>query len=94
MNFLTNTILCCTEESFAMNPGQQPHMVPEGSITSTDFYFHTQNLEDIIKRLETHGARLLSSLARRDWVDEAAYYSDPDGNVIAVGRPLKENYLS
>lgn len=77
-------------ESFAINSGQQPHMVPDGSITATEFYFHTQHLEDVIQRLETHGARLLTSLSRRTWGDEAAYYSDPDGNVIAVGRPLNK----
>ncbi|MCH7613489.1 MAG: VOC family protein [Candidatus Marinimicrobia bacterium] len=78
------------KESFAINPGQQPIIVPDGSITATEFYFHTQRLEEVIQRLETHGARLLTSLARRTWGDEAAYYSDPDGNVIAVGRPLKK----
>jgi len=78
------------KESFALNPGQKPHMVPESSITATEFYFQTQNLEEIIQRLESYGARLLTPLAERTWGDEAAYFSDPDGNVIAVGRPLKE----
>ena len=78
------------KDSFAINPGQQPIIVPDGSITATEFYFHTQHMEEVIQRLETNGTRLLTSLARRTWGDEAAYYSDPDGNVIAVGRPLKK----
>ena len=85
-----NHFMLYKKESFAINLGQQPIMVPDGSITATEFYFHTQNLEEVIQRLETHGARTLSPLAERSWGDEAAYYSDPDGNVIAVGRPLKE----
>ncbi len=85
-----NHFMLYKKESFAINPGQQPTMVPDGSITSTEFYFHTQDLESIILRLETHGARILSPLAKRTWGDEAAYYSDPDGNVIAVARPLKD----
>ncbi len=32
------------------------------------------------------GARELSPLAPRDWGDEAAYFADPDGNVLAVAR--------
>lgn len=84
-----NHFMLYKKESFAINPGQKPTMVSDGSITATEFYFHTQGLEEIIQRMETHGARMLSSLAKRDWGDEAAYYSDPDGNVIAVARPLK-----
>ena len=26
--------------------------------------------------------------APRDWGDEAAYFADPDGNVLVVARPL------
>ncbi len=36
--------------------------------------------------LETAGARCLSPRAVRPWGDEAAYYADPDGNVIAVAK--------
>jgi predicted enzyme related to lactoylglutathione lyase len=85
-----NHFMLYKKEAFAINPGQHPIMVHDGSITATEFYFHTQGLEEVIQRLETHGARTLSPLAKRSWGDEAAYYRDPDGNVIAVGRPLKE----
>jgi hypothetical protein len=29
---------------------------------------------------------MLSPLALRDWGDEAAYFSDPDGHVVVVAR--------
>jgi hypothetical protein len=33
-------------------------------------------------------ATLLDPLRRRDWGDEVAYFADPDGNVVALARPL------
>ena len=40
------------------------------------------------RRLTARGARCLSPLAPRPWGDEAAYFEDPDGNVVVVARPL------
>ena len=34
------------------------------------------------------GREVTSSLARRGWGHEAAYFSDPDGNIVAVARPV------
>ena len=33
----------------------------------------------------------LSPLAPRDWGDEAAYFADPDGVVIAVARSIPDS---
>jgi catechol 2,3-dioxygenase-like lactoylglutathione lyase family enzyme len=38
--------------------------------------------------LRQAGAKALSPLARRGWGHEAAYFSDPDGNIVAVARPV------
>jgi uncharacterized glyoxalase superfamily protein PhnB len=42
----------------------------------------------MVERLHSAGARALSPLGPRDWGDEAAYFADPDGNVLVVARPL------
>jgi uncharacterized glyoxalase superfamily protein PhnB len=41
-----------------------------------------------VNRLTAAGARVLSPVAPRDWGDDAAYFADPDGNVIVVARPI------
>ena len=75
-------------EGFARNVGQMPLLVPEAGLTSTEVYFQTADLAGLIARLEEAGARKLSPLALRDWGDEAAYFADPDGNVIVAARTV------
>jgi len=74
-------------ERFARNVGQTPLLVSEAGLTSTEVYFQTDDLAGFVARLEQAGARTLSPLALREWGDEAAYFADPDGNVIVAARP-------
>jgi len=74
--------------AFAQNTGQLPESPPAGAITATELYFHCDDLDSAIFRLEQAGAHLLSARAPRGWGDEAAYFADPDGNVLVVARPL------
>ncbi|MBI4701685.1 MAG: VOC family protein [Deltaproteobacteria bacterium] len=76
-------------EGFARNTGVTPAAVSEGQITSTELYFHVDDLDDAVQRLTTAGARLLSPMAPRDWGDDAAYFADPDGNVLVVASPIR-----
>ncbi len=77
-------------EHFAANTGVQPAGGPGGGATTgTEIYFHCADLPGAIDRLKGAGARLLSPLAARDWGDEAAYFADPDGNVLVLARPLE-----
>lgn len=73
-------------EAYARNTGELPPL--PGGITATELYLYTTDVETAARRLEEAGARLLSPRADRPWGDEAAYYADPDGNVVAVARPL------
>lgn len=75
-------------EGFAHNTGQAPLVIPDGEITGTEIYLHCDDLALTMERLKRAGARELSPRAPRDWGDEAAYYADPDGNVLVVARPL------
>jgi predicted enzyme related to lactoylglutathione lyase len=75
-------------EAFARNTGEVPVQAPAAGITATELYFHVEDIEAAIERLRAAGARELSPLAPRDWGDEAAYFGDPDGNVIVIARPV------
>jgi predicted enzyme related to lactoylglutathione lyase len=74
-------------ESFGNNTNHVPVLVPEGGISGHELYFHCEQLEEAVARLERAGARCLSPLRERDWGDDAAYFADPDGTVLAVARP-------
>lgn len=76
-------------ESFALNTGEMPAATPPGALSNTELYFHCPDLEASIQRIEAAGARKLSALAPRGWGDEAAYYADPEGNVLVLARPLE-----
>jgi predicted enzyme related to lactoylglutathione lyase len=72
---------------FKGNIGQAPRTLSRGEITSTEIYFYTNDLAAAITRLEAAGARALSPRALRAWGEEAAYFADPDGNVVVVAQP-------
>jgi predicted enzyme related to lactoylglutathione lyase len=76
-------------EAFARNTGEAAGRPIAGELTCTELYLHTDDLDDAIARLGSAGARALSPRAVRDWGDEAAYFADPDGNVVVVARPLE-----
>jgi len=75
-------------ESFGVNSGQAPAPLPPGALAGTELYFQVDDLDAAVARLEAAGTRVLSRRAPRDWGDEAAYYADPDGNVLVVARGL------
>ena len=72
--------------AFGRTAGAQPSSGEPGRETSTELYVRVQDVEPVLDRLERLGARRLSPLAAREWGEEAAYYADPDGNVVAVAR--------
>jgi predicted enzyme related to lactoylglutathione lyase len=86
-----NSLMLYQREAFATNINQMPELLPDGSISGTELYFHVDDLEGMIGRLRETGAQELSELAPRAWGDEAAYFADPDGNVLAVGRPMVDD---
>jgi predicted enzyme related to lactoylglutathione lyase len=75
-------------EGFARNTGQSPLRAEDGAITSTELYLYADDPTHAAERLREAGARELSPMAPRAWGDEAAYFADPDGNVVVVARPL------
>lgn len=77
-------------EGFNRNTESESVSAAGDQTSGTELYFHCDDLEAAIERIEAAGARSLSPLSERGWGDEAAYFADPDGNVIALARPIEE----
>jgi len=71
---------------YGRNMGQQPR--PTGAVTGTELYLYVDEISVALDRVISAGGRLLDPARPRDWGDEVAYCSDPDGNVLALARPL------
>ncbi|MDD2715068.1 MAG: VOC family protein [Candidatus Wallbacteria bacterium] len=76
------------KDSFAINTGEKPFLPPSSAISGCEIYFHCDDLDQAIRNLKKAGARILSERKTRDWGDEAAYFADPDGNVLVLAQPI------
>ncbi|MCC6748547.1 MAG: VOC family protein [Deltaproteobacteria bacterium] len=76
-------------EGFGRNVGRLPARVPEGELAPTEIYLYAEDMEAALLRVRAAGAEELSPLAERPWGDEAAYFADPDGNVLVLARPAR-----
>jgi uncharacterized protein len=74
-------------DGYAESTGAEPVEL-NGHVSSAYLYVRVDDLDETIERLEKAGARKLSRRSKRGWGDEAAYFADPDGNVVAVARRL------
>ena len=74
-------------EGFAANTGRPPAARPLGATTGTELYFHCDDLPEALARVEAAGGTLLAPLTDKPWGDEAAYWADPDGNVVVLAKP-------
>jgi catechol 2,3-dioxygenase-like lactoylglutathione lyase family enzyme len=77
-------------EGFAKNTGEPPAPRPARGTTASEIYLYVDDVTAAFARLLAAGGRPLSRPAPRVWGDEAGYVADPDGNVVAVARPLAE----
>jgi predicted enzyme related to lactoylglutathione lyase len=75
---------------FAEEVGADPADVPEGQVPPAYVYTRVDDVDATIARITEAGGRPLSSLAPRAWGETAAWFADPDGNVVAVSGPRRE----
>ena len=75
------------KEGFALHTTRAPVTIPEGALSTTELYIHVEDLDVAMTKLLTAGARQLAPVQTKDWGDDAAYFADPFGNVIAIARP-------
>ncbi len=73
-------------EGFARNVGALPYRVPAGQLAPVELYLFVDDVDAASEDLRAAGGRLLSAAASRPWGDVAAYFADPDGNVVVVAR--------
>jgi len=74
-------------DGYAETTGADPVDL-NGHVSTAYLYVRVDDLDETISRLEQAGARKLSPRSERGWGEEAAYFADPDGNVVAVARRL------
>ena len=74
-------------DGWAETAGAEPAEL-NGRVSPAYLYVRVDDLDETLARLRNAGARELSRRAERGWGDEAAYFADPDGNVVAVARQL------
>jgi predicted enzyme related to lactoylglutathione lyase len=72
---------------FVRNTGEPAAAMPPHGTTSTELYLRVDDLDAASDALVRGGARCLSPAAPRSWGDRAAYFADPDGNVVVVATP-------
>ena len=72
------------ESGYAEIVGAEPADVPHGAVSRASRDGRVDDVGDAVARLEAAGARPLGEAAPRAWGETAAWFADPDGNVIAV----------
>lgn len=71
---------------FGQNIETLPVPRPARELSSTELYFHVDDLDGACDLLASAGVTQLSSASARDWGEVVAYFADPEGNVIALAR--------
>jgi catechol 2,3-dioxygenase-like lactoylglutathione lyase family enzyme len=70
-------------DGWAETAGAEPAEL-NGHVSPAYLYVRVDDLDGALERLRQSGARPLSPPSERGWGDVAAYFADPDGNVVAV----------
>jgi predicted enzyme related to lactoylglutathione lyase len=73
-------------EGYAEKAGGEPAEVPDGQIAPAYLYVRVEDVQTAAARLEEAGGRPLSPLREREWGEQAAWFADPEGNVVAVAQ--------
>ena len=72
-------------KGYAGEVGAEP-VETNGRVSPAYLYVRVENVEASAARLAEAGARPLSPLSDRAWGERAAWFADPDGNVVAVAQ--------
>ena len=80
------TLGLCERETYAGLTQVTPIAPRNGEVSPAYLYVRVPDVRTTIARLDEAGARLLAPLAPRSWGEEAAWFADPDGNVVAVAQ--------
>jgi predicted enzyme related to lactoylglutathione lyase len=73
-------------DGFAGTVGATPSAPPDGEVAPAYLYVRVEDVRATVADVEAAGGRPLSALAHRSWGEDAAWFADPDGNVVAVAQ--------
>lgn len=74
-------------DGFVETVGAEP-VHPNGGIAPAYLYVRVADVAGAVERIEAAGGRPLSPLRSRSWGETAAWFADPDGNVVAVAEAV------
>jgi catechol 2,3-dioxygenase-like lactoylglutathione lyase family enzyme len=80
------TLGLCERDTYAHLTQATPITPENGGVSPAYLYVRVPDVHETIARLDQAGARPLAPLAPRSWGEEAAWFADPDGNVVAVAQ--------
>lgn len=58
-------------------------------IPRCEIYLYVENIEEELVNILQNSIELISGLEERNWGDNAFYFSDPDGHIIAFASKIK-----
>jgi predicted enzyme related to lactoylglutathione lyase len=70
--------------AYGREVGAEPVAIDDGLVSPSYLYLRVDDVDDAVRRLTEAGATPLSPLSPRAWSERAAWFADPDGNVVAV----------
>jgi predicted enzyme related to lactoylglutathione lyase len=73
-------------DGFAATVGAEPADTPAGRVPPAYLYVRVDDASATVSALEAAGGRSLSPLTTREWGEDAAWFADPDGNVVAIAQ--------
>lgn len=65
-----------------------PHPEEAFGIPRCELYFYVEDVQLASEHALQCGSRLISSARNRNWGDKVAYFSDPDGHIIAFAEKI------
>jgi len=70
---------------------KMPHPDKGNGIPRCELYFFVEDIQFEYNNALKSGAVLISPIEDRDWGDSVAYFSDPDGHIIAFADKMKKS---
>jgi predicted enzyme related to lactoylglutathione lyase len=78
-------------DGFAAEVGAEPVEIADERVSSSYLYLRVEDVDATVDAINAAGGRPLSPLADRAWGERAAWFADPDRNVIAVAQWVPTN---
>lgn len=70
-----------------------PHPKTGTGIPRCELYLYVEDIKEELENISKLNIELISKLQERNWGDEALYFADPDGHIIAFAKKLSTKIL-